>query len=90
MTRAEINAIGTMLASLRHADESTVAVAFAAHAPCTDTRGGSVSATVTKDGHSATSEAVSLDDALRLARAKLDREAAAREKAKSDAKEVML
>ncbi len=82
MTRAEVNAIGTMLASLLHADESTVAVAFAAHAPCTDTRGGSVSATVSADGFSATSEAVSLDDALHLARAKLAREAAARAKAK--------
>ncbi|MFS0771082.1 hypothetical protein [Sphingomonas sp. 1P08PE] len=74
MTRDEINSIGAMLASLRHADEKSVTIGFAAHAGCSDTPNGSVSATVEADGHSATSEAVALDDALHLARAKLARE----------------
>lgn len=77
MTRAEINAIGTMVAGLRDQGEGMVAISFAAHAGSSDTPAGSISATVTMGGLSATSEAVSLADALALARAKLAREVTA-------------
>lgn len=87
MTRAEINAIGTMLSSLRHDNEAAVTVAFTAHGPSTDCRNGSVSVTVEAGGHSATEEAVSLADALALARARLVSDAKKREavKAQDDA-----
>lgn len=78
MSDAEIKAIGVMLASLRNVDENSVVVSLGAYAPTADTFNGSVSATVTAGGHSATSEAVDLANALRLARAKLAREAEAR------------
>ena len=86
MTRNEINAIGQLLASLRNADEGSVAVTFTAHGPCADTRNGSVSATVEAGGFDATGEAVDLDNALRIARAKLREDATARAKAAADAK----
>lgn len=89
MTDAEVNAIGVMLASLRHADEATVAVSFAAHAGSYETPEGSFSATVTAGGHSANSEGLNLNSALYLARGKLRREAAARaEKARKEKEKV--
>ena len=80
MSPAEINAIGAMLASLRNVDEHTVAVSFAAHTGSAETREGSISATVTAGGHSATSKGLNLNSALCLARGKLRREADARAK----------
>ncbi len=87
MERAEINAIGALVASLRAPGEGTLIVAIAAHAGCSDTPDGSLSVTVEASGHQATSEAVYLADALSLARAKLDREAAARAKKAADTKD---
>lgn len=78
MTRNDTNAAQIALMALRDASEGAVIVAFGAHAPNSDTPAGSVSVTVSAAGHSATSEAVYLVDAISLARAKLKREAEAR------------
>ena len=88
MTAAEINAIGVMLQSIRHPDERFVTLNLTAHAPGFDTFEGSISATVAADGATATSEAVTLDCALHMARAKLRSQAAAKAKAAAEAKAV--
>ena len=87
MNAAEINAIGALLKSIRHHDERFVTVSLTAHAPGFDTFEGSISATVAADGDTATSEAVTLDCALNMARAKLRNQAAARTKAAAEAKD---
>lgn len=87
MTAAEINAIGVMLQSLRHPDERFVTVSLTAHTPGFDTFEGSISATVGAGEDTATSEAVTLDCALHMARAKLGNLAAARAKAAAEAKD---
>ena len=88
MNPAEINAIGVMLQSIRHPDERFVTLAFTAHAPNSESFDGSVSVTVAAGEDTATSESVTLDCALGMARAKLRDQAAKRAKAKADAKEL--
>lgn len=88
MNAAEINAIGALLQSIRHPDERFVTVSLTAHAPGFDTFEGSISATVAADGDTATSEAVTLDCALNMARAKLRTQAAARDAAAAKAKDT--
>ena len=88
MNAAEINAIGALLQRIRHPDERFVTVSLTAHAPSFDTFEGSISATVAADGDTATSEAVTLDCALHMARAKLRSQAAAKAKAAAEAKAV--
>ena len=85
MNAAEINAIGALLQSIRHPDERFVTVSLTAHAPGFDTFEGSITATVAADGDTATSEAVTLDCALHMARAKLRSKAAAKAKAAAEA-----
>jgi hypothetical protein len=86
MSPAEINAIGVMLAGLRDATEGVVAIGFAAHDGDHDTPEGSISATVTASGITCTSSAVSLADALLIARGKLRREIQAKKVAAEKAK----
>lgn len=81
MDAGATNSIGRMLQSLRMDDEADLIVSFGAHGPSYDCRNGHVSATIRRGKDEATSEAVSLIDALYLARAKLDDMAAKREKA---------
>lgn len=90
MTAAEINAIGVMIQSLRHPDERFVAVSLSAHAPGFDTFEGSISATVAVGEDRVTSEAVTLDCALHMTRAKLGAQAVARAKAAAEAKDKAL
>lgn len=85
MDAGTTNSIGRMLQSLRMEDESDLIVSFAAHGPSYDCRNGSVSATIRRGSDEATSEAVSLIDALLLARAKLNDLAAKREAEKAKA-----
>lgn len=86
MSPTEINAIGAMLQSIRHPDESVVTLAFTAHAPNAESFDGSVSVTVANHVDTATSESVTLDCALHMARAKLRNMAEARDKAAAKAK----
>ena len=88
MTAAEINAIGVMLQSIRHPDERFVTLNLTAHAPGFDTFDGSISVTVAADGETATSEGVTLDCALNMARAKVRNQAAAKAKAADEAKGI--
>ncbi len=85
MTRAEVNAIGTMLAGVREKHEGALIVSFAACAPSHDTPGGHMEATVEAAGHSETGRAVSLFDAITIARHKLA--AGAKVRAEKAAKE---
>lgn len=78
MTRAEINAIGAMLAGVREKSEGALLVAFGAHGSSTDTPDGHMTATVEAAGYSATGSAVSLHDAIHIARYKLAADAKAR------------
>lgn len=79
MTRALINAAGTALQAIRLPGEHDLIVSFAAHAPSPDCPiSGSVSVTIRRGRDEATSEAVHLDDAISMARGKLDRIAKAR------------
>lgn len=82
--RQRVNEIGADLASLRMAGEGLVIIGYGAHAPSIDCRIGSVSATVQRDGERATAEAVSLQDALYLARAKVASQIAARDKKRAE------
>lgn len=86
MTPTEINAIGAMLQSIRHPDERIVTLAFTAHQPNSESFDGSVSVTVANHVDTATSESVTLDCALHMARAKLRNMAEARIKAAADMK----
>jgi len=86
MSPAEINAIGVMLQSIRHHDENLLTLAFTAHAPNAESFDGSVSVTVANHVDTATSESVTLDCALHMARAKLRNMAEARVKAAADMK----
>ena len=70
--REVTNQIGAALASLRAIDELSLIVAFGAHAPSPDATGGSISVTIQRGAHRATSEAVHLQDAIFLARAKVN------------------
>jgi hypothetical protein len=80
VTRALINAAGAALQAIRLDGEHDLIVSFGAHAPSADCpTNGSVSVTIKRGSDEATSEAVSLDDAIHLARGKLDRIAAKRE-----------
>jgi hypothetical protein len=88
MSPAEINAIGVMLQSIRHPDERFVTLAFTAHAPNSESFDGSVSVTVGANGDTATSESVTLDCALHMARAKLRNQAEARAKAAAEKREL--
>lgn len=81
MKTTDINAIGVLLQSIRHPDESFVTLAFTAHAPNAESFDGSVSVTVANHVDTATSESVTLDCALHMARAKLRNMAEARVKA---------
>jgi hypothetical protein len=69
--RAEVNAIGNLLASLRAAEEHAVSVTFSALAPSADCRDGSVSVTIRTAKDVETAEAVRLIDALWMARARI-------------------
>ena len=88
MNAQEINAIGVMLQSIRHPDERYVTLSFTAHAPNSESFDGSVSVTVAAGEDTATSESVTLDCALHMARAKLRDQATKRAKAKAEAKEL--
>ena len=87
MTREEANAAQIALMALREAAGGDLIVAFGAYAPNSDTPAGSVSVTIRGGGHTATSEAVYLSDALFMARAKLTREAEARARKAAEEKE---
>lgn len=80
MEAGTTNSLGRMLQALRMDDEGDLIVSFGAHGPSYDCRNGHVSATIRRGKDEATSEAVSLIDALYLARAKLNDMAAKREK----------
>jgi hypothetical protein len=86
MTREDAHTAQIALMALREKSEGALIVGFGAYAPNSDTPHGSVSVTVTAAGHSATSEAVYLSDAIFMARAKLKREAEARKAAAEEAK----
>lgn len=86
MKTTDINAIGVLLQSIRHPDENVITLAFSAHAPNAESLGGSVSVTVANHVDTATSESVTLDCALHMARAKLRNMAEARVKAAADMK----
>ena len=77
-----IRDIGRQLQTIRAYDESSVVVAFGAIGPDFDCPEGSVSVTVTKGGETATSAAVELATALMLARGKVNRQIAAKQKAR--------
>ncbi len=86
MDRSTINHIGALLASIRGEGEDII-VAIGAHDGSTDTPVGHMSATVKRAGDTATGNAVALDDALHIARGKLNDAAKKRaaEKAKTPA-----
>jgi len=86
MTRDELNNIGALLQSIRDAEEGAVIVGFGAHGPSYDSRVGHMSVTIEKQGETATSNAVYLQDALFLARAKVNAQIEAREKKAAEEK----
>lgn len=66
-----VNALGTALQALR-AEGEDIIVSVGAHKPSADCpTAGHVSATVRRGGDEFTGEAVSLDDAIRIARGRL-------------------
>lgn len=73
---AFLRALGANLSAVRADDEAAVVVSFGANGPDYDCRDGSVSATVTKGGETATAVAAGHDlaTALMLARGKVDRQ----------------
>jgi len=77
-----LKAIGEHLAALRRPNEGAVILSFGAHAPDFECSKGSVSITVEKGGETATASAAGtgLDNALALARAKVERQIEARAK----------
>jgi len=81
MDRQEINSLGDTLQRLREANESYLIVAIGARGPNTDCRNGNAVATVRIGTDEATSEALYLDDAIALARAKVRRAIEQRRKA---------
>jgi hypothetical protein len=83
--RNRINLIGVDLASIRDGDEGAVIVGYGAHGPSADCQNGHVSVTIRKNGEIATSEAVSLQDAIYLARAKVNGLIEKREEARREA-----
>jgi len=87
MDRAEINALGHALQSLL-LDEGEMLLSFGAHGPSTDCRNGHVSAKLRRGDDEGLGEAVSLDDAIRLARGVLNTATAKRLKDAEDAKEA--
>lgn len=83
--RMSANEIGQLLQSLRADDEDGLIVVFGAHAPSVDCRNGHVSVTIEAGPERETSEAVSLADAIMMARAKVK---AAAEKRRKDAEKA--
>ena len=81
MTRSDTAAVHAAFVALRDAEETSLIVGFGSHAPTSDTRNGSVSATVTRDGITETAEAVHLVDAILLARAAVEDSIKTRDKA---------
>lgn len=86
MDRKTVNSIGALLQSIRGEGEDII-VAIGAHDGSHDTPSGHMSATVRRGQDEATSNALHLDDALALARGKLNDIAKRRaaEKAKTPA-----
>lgn len=71
-----LRTLGALLSAVRMDDEDAVIVSFGARCPDYDCRDGSVSATVTKAGQTATASAAGTDlaTALMLARGKVERD----------------
>lgn len=72
MNYSQINAMGTALQEYM-GDEALMVVAIGCHRGSPGCENGSVSVTVTKQGFTATSEALRLGDAAIMARHKVDR-----------------
>lgn len=89
-SREALGELAKSLVAVRDADEDHLIVSFGAHGPSTDCRNGHMSVTVQRDGESATGEAVHLQDALLIARAAVNRQIAAREKKREEAKALPL
>lgn len=83
MERKDINDIGKLLLGLINHGEDYIIVSVGVHGPNPDCQEGNAVATVRMGLDEATSEALYLDDAIRLARGKILREREAR-KAKAD------
>lgn len=86
MTRAELTALQQQIASLREHGDDYLIIAVGVRGPNYDCEDGNAVATVRMGNDEATSEALYLDDAIRLARGKILRERAAKEAAREKAK----
>lgn len=86
MDRTSINAIGDLLKTIRAPDEAGVVVSLGAHAGSDAAPDGSITATITRGNDIATGHAVALQDALWIARMKLNDMAAKREAEKAKGK----
>lgn len=78
MTREEINAIGTLLMKVRDEQADSIIITIGAIGPSNDCRQGNMLATVKVGADTETAEAVSLADAIELAKGKCARAAESR------------
>jgi len=82
--REALERIGSALAELREQPESAVVISFGTVGPSHDCPNGHFLVTVEKSGERATAEAVHVQDALLLARAKVNAQLERREKERKE------
>lgn len=71
MNRSQINALGVMLQGMREEGDGRVIVSFTSHAADYDSSVGSIEVSIQRGKDTETGHAVSLADALAIARGKL-------------------
>ena len=86
LEREMLGQLTASLHAIRDQGESGLIVSFGSHGPSYDSKVGHMSVTITRDGETATSEAVHLHDAICLARAKVKHQIELREKKREEAK----
>lgn len=85
MTREEIDNYGNMLMAIRnHFDDDYIVISIGARGPNLDCRKGNMVATVRNGNDEETVEAVSLYDAIFMAKGRIDRKREEKKNAKPD------
>ena len=86
LERESLGQLTASLHALRALDDSGLIISFGSHGPSYDSKVGHMSVTITRDGETATAEAVHLHDAILLARAKVSRQIETEKKRREDAR----
>ena len=86
MNADEMDILAAQLRALRLPDETAVILEFGSVADPGCRQSGAIRVTATKGNHTATSQALRLEDALLMVRARLDEEAERERKKREDAK----